>query len=54
LYIILNCCRTPSILRLQRAYCSFPRWEPRWNDINRENSWLVHQSSLAVLPAVTL
>jgi hypothetical protein len=24
--------------------------EPRWNDIDRENSWSVHQSSLAILP----
>jgi hypothetical protein len=26
--------------------------EPLWNDINRENSLLIHQSSLAILPAV--
>jgi hypothetical protein len=25
--------------------------EPWWNDVNRGNSWLVHPSSLAILPA---
>jgi hypothetical protein len=41
----------------QRAYCLSPRWfyghgGPLWNNTDRENSWFVYQSSLAILPAV--
>jgi hypothetical protein len=27
--------------------------KPQWNDVEEENPWLVHQSSLAILPLET-
>jgi hypothetical protein len=45
--------RSPTILLLI-LQVMYERGVPRWNDMGRGNSWFVHQSSLAVLPAAIL
>jgi hypothetical protein len=42
-------CETTGLLLISQAI--YKHGESWWNDIDRGNSWFVHQSSLAVLPA---